>query len=136
MPICVEGANENITKNLIDLGQTISNNVQQVDSAKRKILHLAAVFACNFPNYLYDVAQQLLAANHLDFGLLKPLIAETANKVQSNLPSAVQTGPAVRNDEQTMATHLQMLNDNAFLQQLYQQLSEGIVKMAKSEQRP
>ena len=61
VPLCIEGADESITKVLIELAQTISNNVYRVNSEKRKILHLAAVFACNFPNYLYYAAGQLAA---------------------------------------------------------------------------
>jgi predicted short-subunit dehydrogenase-like oxidoreductase (DUF2520 family) len=132
VPLCIEGADEAITKQLIELGQTISNNIYPVDSAQRKILHLSAVFACNFPNYLYDVAQKILAKHELDFNLLRPLIRETAEKVQHQFPAAVQTGPAVRNDEQTMAAHLQLLDDDVFLQTLYQLLSEGVMKMDKN----
>jgi predicted short-subunit dehydrogenase-like oxidoreductase (DUF2520 family) len=132
VPLCIEGADEAIAKLLIELGQTISNNIYPVDSVQRKILHLSAVFACNFPNYLYYVAQKLLAKNELDFNLLKPLIMETAEKVQQQFPAMVQTGPAVRKDEQTMAAHLQLLEDDVFLQTLYQLLSEGVMKMEKN----
>jgi predicted short-subunit dehydrogenase-like oxidoreductase (DUF2520 family) len=58
VPLCIEGANESITKTLKELAQSISNNVYEIDSTQRKTLHLAAVFACNFPNYLYSVAQE------------------------------------------------------------------------------
>jgi len=132
VPLCIEGADEAIAKLLIELGQTISNNIYPVDSVQRKILHLSAVFACNFPNYLYYVAQKLLAKNELDFNLLKPLIMETAEKVQRQFPAVVQTGPAVRKDEQTMSAHLQLLEDDVFLQTLYQLLSEGVMKMEKN----
>ncbi len=50
VPLCVEGANEAIAKTLKELAQTISNNVYLINSQQRKTLHLAAVFACNFPN--------------------------------------------------------------------------------------
>lgn len=132
VPLCIEGADEAITKTLIELGQTISNNIYRVDSIQRKILHLSAVFACNFPNYLYYVAQNLLAKHELDFNLLRALIAETAEKVQQRLPAAVQTGPAVRNDVQTMAAHEQLLEEDVFLQNLYRLLSEGVMKMEKN----
>jgi predicted short-subunit dehydrogenase-like oxidoreductase (DUF2520 family) len=134
VPLCIEGADEEIAKQLTSLAQTISNNVYQVSSAKRKTLHLAAVFACNFPNYLYGIAQQLLAQQNMDFDMLKPLILETAQKVQSHLPMQVQTGPAIRNDESTMNSHLQLLEGNAQLQQLYGLLSQGIIKL-DNEQR-
>jgi predicted short-subunit dehydrogenase-like oxidoreductase (DUF2520 family) len=129
VPLCIEGADAGITRQIEELAQSISNNIYRVDSAQRKILHLAAVFACNFPNYLYEVARQLLDAKGLDFELLRPLILETAQKVQERLPAQVQTGPAVRNDTGTMNDHLKLLAETPHLQQIYTMLSQGIIKM-------
>jgi predicted short-subunit dehydrogenase-like oxidoreductase (DUF2520 family) len=129
VPLCIEGADEKIISTLNELAYTISQNVYRVNSEQRKTLHLAAVFACNFPNYLYHVSQQLLAEKQLSFDLLRPLILETAEKVHERLPSGVQTGPAVRNDEKTMATHLEQLQQIPDLQEIYKLLSQGIIKM-------
>ncbi|TSD64120.1 DUF2520 domain-containing protein [Inquilinus sp. KBS0705] len=128
VPLCIEGADETITLQLEELARTISNNVYRVNSAQRKVLHLAAVFACNFTNHMYTIAQQLLAQSDMGFDMLRPLIAETADKIKQQAPATVQTGPAVRNDEQTMAAHLQMLNGKPELQQLYTLLSQDIIK--------
>ena len=136
VPLCIEGANELITRELEQLAQTISNNVYRIDSAQRKILHLAAVFACNFPNYLYGIAQQLLAQHNMEFSILRPLILETAQKVQDHLPGEVQTGPAIRNDQTTMTSHLQMLNDMPGLKEIYSLLSQEIIKNIKPERTP
>ncbi len=133
IPVCVEGSDEIITRELEHLAQTISNKVYRVNSGQRKILHLAAVFACNFTNYLYDVALYLLAENNMDFELLRPLILETAEKVQHNLPADVQTGPAIRQDELTMANHLQMLKDEPQLKVIYKLLSQAIITNRKAE---
>ena len=54
---------------------------------------------------------------------------ETAEKVQSADPAKVQTGPAIRNDENTMAMHQQLLKGEPQLQQLYFLLSQGIIKL-------
>jgi predicted short-subunit dehydrogenase-like oxidoreductase (DUF2520 family) len=132
VPLCIEANNEQLEEMLLKLGSTISQSVYKVSSDQRKILHLAAVFACNFPNYLYGIAQNLLKDAQLDFGLLRPLILETAVKVQDQFPAEVQTGPAVRNDQQTMANHLEMLQQNDYLQQVYRLLSDGIIQMNKS----
>lgn len=129
VPLCIEGADEKITSTLNELAYTVSQNVYRINSDQRKTLHLAAVFACNFPNYLYYVSQQLLAEKQLPFDLLRPLILETAEKVQEHLPVNVQTGPAVRNDEKTMDSHLEQLQQNPDLQAIYEQLSQGIIKM-------
>ncbi len=128
VPLCIEGADETITSELKQLAQTISNNVYLVNSAQRKTLHLAAVFACNFPNYLYGVAQQLLEQQQMDFSMLRPLILETAQKVQERFPAEVQTGPAIRNDENTMAMHLLMLENEPDLKTLYSLISQDIIK--------
>lgn len=128
VPLCIEGGDEQITRNLEQLARTISNNVYRVSSAQRKTLHLAAVFACNFPNYLYGAAQRLLSESGMGFEMLRPLILETAQKVQARFPVDVQTGPAVRNDKNTMAIHLQMLNNEPGLAEIYSLLSQEIIK--------
>ncbi|WP_238395274.1 Rossmann-like and DUF2520 domain-containing protein [Mucilaginibacter sp. 14171R-50] len=128
VPLCIEGADENITKTLEELARGISNNVYRVNSAQRKVLHLAAVFACNFTNHLYNIGGQLLAGSGMSFDMLRPLILETADKVKEHLPAGVQTGPAVRNDNLTMQGHLQMLNMQPNLQQIYTLISQDIIK--------
>jgi len=131
VPLCIEGSDEAILSEIKELAQTVSNHVKEVNSANRRILHLAAVFACNFPNYLYAVAQQVLEQHQLPFDLLRPLIMETAEKVQQQLPADVQTGPAVRNDVNSMNKHLELLKNSPVLQQIYELLSQGIIKMDK-----
>jgi predicted short-subunit dehydrogenase-like oxidoreductase (DUF2520 family) len=128
VPLCIEAVNGSMYTDLEQLAATVSNHIYSINSAGRKILHLAAVFACNFPNYLYGVAQQLLANHQMDFNLLRPLILETAQKVQQQVPATVQTGPAVRNDQTTMAAHLQLLQHEPQMQQIYTLLSQGIIK--------
>jgi predicted short-subunit dehydrogenase-like oxidoreductase (DUF2520 family) len=129
VPLCIEAADQDIAKALKELAQGISNSVYNIDSMQRKTLHLAAVFACNFPNYLYNIAQQMLTEHQLNFDLMKPLILETAQKVQTVSPAKVQTGPAVRGDNMTMESHLKLMDGNPWLQQVYTMLSQGIIKM-------
>lgn len=135
VPVCIEGAHDLISSRLRELAQTVSNNVHLINSEQRRQLHLAAVFACNFPNYLYYAAQQLLQQHDLSFDMLRPLILETAVKVQEHLPGDVQTGPAIRNDEKTMAAHLQLLQQKPEQQELYKLLSQEIIKMGDASRR-
>ncbi|MCY1559553.1 hypothetical protein D9M68_966030 [compost metagenome] len=100
-----------------------------MNSERRKILHLAAVFACNFTNHLYTLSAQLLEENELDFDLLRPLILETAEKVQLHNPMEVQTGPAIRGDEKTLTKHNELLVNKPQLLKLYQILSDSIKGM-------
>ncbi|UEG52053.1 DUF2520 domain-containing protein [Mucilaginibacter daejeonensis] len=131
VPMCIEGAYEDLNAMIRELAMSISNNVYDISTDQRKTLHLAAVFACNFPNYLYHVAQELLAADQISFDLIRPLILETALKVQQQLPGNVQTGPAIRNDEHTMQAHSQLLVHRPDLQNIYETLSQAIIKMGQ-----
>lgn len=133
VPLCIEGSDNEVTAQLELLAHTITNDVYRVNSSQRKILHLAAVFACNFPNHLYAIAQTLLAEHQLSFNLLKPLIIETAQKAMESSPVDVQTGPAIRRDEKTMSEHLVFLNQHPQLQQLYEVLSQSIIKMGNEQ---
>ena len=128
IPICLEANNEDTLLNLKKLALKLSKTVVEVNSEKRRILHLSAVFACNFTNHLYAMAEEILAEHQLDFELIRPLILETAAKVQTALPINVQTGPAVRNDEQTMKKHQQLLLQQPQLLEIYKTLSESIKK--------
>lgn len=128
IPICIEANNSDTYKTLQDLAKGISIKVQKVNSEQRKALHIAAVFACNFSNHLYTIADEIVSKNKLSFDLLKPLIQETAEKIKNNPPVKMQTGPAIRGDKKIMKTHLKFLSGNKEYQQLYKLLSQSIEK--------
>ena len=121
VPMLIEGPDT-----LVALAQQLSDNVQRIDSAQRKRLHVAAVFACNFTNHLYAIAETLLAESNLSLDLLKPLIHETAAKIDAGSPADMQTGPAIRKDDAVLAEHLELLKDHKDFQELYYLLSNSI----------
>ncbi|TAH02175.1 MAG: DUF2520 domain-containing protein [Sphingobacteriales bacterium] len=127
VPIAVEGNNQKVEDTLLQIAKSISNLVYKINSNQRKTLHIAAVFACNFTNYFYAIAEDLLQQYNLSFDMLKPLITETANKIIANPPQHVQTGPAKRNDESTMDAHLSALSQHPNYQMLYKLISDAIV---------
>lgn len=127
VPFCIEGNTNQTTQLLIDLATSISNKVYEINSEQRKTLHLAAVFACNFTNYMYSIAEEITTKNNINFEVLKPLIQETAKKIEFQLPKEAQTGPAKRKDQQTIAKHLAMLENNPN-KELYQLITELIQK--------
>lgn len=128
VPLCIEASDADSLAILRKLAESLSNAVYHIDSAKRQVLHLAAAFACNFVNQLYTLSDDLLAKNTLSFELLRPLILETAEKVQHLLPAEAQTGPAVRHDEKTLNRHLELLQGQPELTHIYQTLSDSIKK--------
>ncbi|MDO7744635.1 MAG: DUF2520 domain-containing protein [Pedobacter sp.] len=129
VPLCIEGDQPEVLEKISAIAHLISPMVSEASSEQRRVLHLAAVFACNFSNHLYALSNQLLEKHQLKFDLLKPLILETAQKIQSSLPADVQTGPAVRNDQETLKNHMALLSGSPELLHIYEVLSDSIKKM-------
>jgi len=126
IPFFIEGSSAEQREVLAALASCLSDVVIPADVNMRRKYHLAAVFACNFSNHMFSIAEELLSDAGLSFELLKPLIIETAAKATDMKPKDAQTGPAKRNDKQTMSAHLHMLNMNPSYQDLYRQLSQLI----------
>ena len=126
VPLCVEGNSPVALAKVRALANSLSDCVKEVDSRRRKELHLAAVLVNNFPNFLYMLAEKRLMEHDLNFELLRPLIRETAAKVMHMRPEEAQTGPARRNDESVLGMHRALLKDDRPLLEVYSLLSEAI----------
>lgn len=119
---------------LKQLARSVSEHVFNLTSEQRKVLHLASVFACNFANHCYSIAEDVLKKIGVPFTALLPLIGETTDKVSVLSPLEAQTGPAVREDQVVMNSQLQLLSGNPDLQEIYARMSESIIKF-KSHDR-
>jgi len=131
-PVCIEASNDETLKKIKSLAQSIEGDVHIISSSRRKVLHVAAVFANNFSNHLYFLAEKILAKEKISFGLLRPLIRSTAENVMYRPPSEVQTGPAKRGDEEILKAHLEILKDDPELKTIYELLSSGIRKNVRN----
>ena len=127
IPICLETLVRTDYSLLKNLATRISDRTKRVNSDQRASLHLAAVFVNNFTNQIYRVAQEITESKSAEFDMLKPLILETANKIQDISPYKAQTGPAKRNDKKTIKKHLKAL-DNEHHKAIYKLLTESIKK--------
>ncbi|MBI5218607.1 MAG: DUF2520 domain-containing protein [Bacteroidia bacterium] len=128
VPVCIEGSDKNVEAVLSGLAKCISGAVHTIDSETRSHIHLAAVFACNFSNHMYSVAEDILIKKNMSFDILKPLIEETARKITLQNPREAQTGPAVRDDKNIMEKHLKMLWGAPLYENIYRFVSESILK--------
>ena len=131
VPICLEASNEKTEEQLFKLADTISGNIYMLSSEQRLKVHLAAVFANNFTNHLYALAEKILNQNDLSFDLIRPLIEQTAKNSLRNSPATLQTGPAMRNDKITINKHLKLLEKDKELQKIYKLMTESIYKLNK-----
>ncbi|MGP8216065.1 MAG: Rossmann-like and DUF2520 domain-containing protein [Bacteroidia bacterium] len=126
IPFCIEASTPEVYKQLETLVKELKGKVYNINSSQRAKLHLAAVFANNFTNYLYAVAYNILNGADIPFDVLLPLIHETVNKLQDGNPAKNQTGPAIRNDVKTIKKHRKMLKDNPQYLKLYKLLTQSI----------
>ena len=110
------------------IAKRISQKVFELNDEQRATAHVTAVMVNNFTNYLFTAADEILEKENLPFDLLRPLILETAHKVQSANPKEMQTGPAARGDEATIERHLQFLEKYPDLKPVYELLTERILK--------
>lgn len=124
--VFIEGSDNEVVSRVERLAHSISSKVVYATSEQRCYLHIAAVFACNFPNAVYNMVAELLEKNGLPFDSMLPLIDEAARKVHTMHPREAQTGPAKRGDRNVMNTHKKMLDDE--LSAIYSLLSDYIMK--------
>lgn len=125
VPMGIEGNSEKVVETLKTLAQSISNHVECLNSKQRLQLHIAAVFANNFSNFMYTQAASICENTNIDFQLMLPLINNTIEKLKYNTPNNLQTGPAIRNDFLTIEKHLEHLK-NTQQKELYRTLTKAI----------
>ena len=126
IPVFIEGNSIETEDVIKSLANKLSQRVIRLSSADRKYLHLAAVWACNFTNYCYTVASDILGEHGIPFDVMLPLINETTEKIQKISPKEAQTGPAMREDRNVISKQLELMNGKEDLQELYKMLSKGI----------
>jgi len=127
IPFCIEGNSKAFEKQLVEIAKNLSSNVITMNSEQRKQLHIAAVFACNFSNQMFSIADDLLTEKDIDFKILLPLVKQTIAKLNTNKPKAVQTGPAKRKDIKIIQEHINLIQQED-IKELYQKISNSIIK--------
>lgn len=134
VPILVEANSKNYQKSLFNLGKHISLNVSEMNSEMRRVIHLVAVIVSNFSNLFYDIGYEIAEKYGLPFDLVKPLITQTAKKIENVPPAKVQTGPAKRGDIEIIEKHTALLKSvNPEYANMYKLLSEMIIKRKQNE---
>ena len=127
IPIFFEGSDDLTKKKLQALAHSIANEkVAEAGEDARLKLHVAAVIVSNFTNYLYALAEDYCRKEGIDFKQLLPLIEETANRVKDISPKQAQTGPAIRQDDETVQKHLVLLQNYPPLKKIYVLMTESI----------
>lgn len=131
--IFIEARNEKSKKVVATIAKMLSKRIKSITSEQRLSLHLAAVFAQNFVNHQMHIAQLLLEKNGMKFQLLERLIANYFSQLETETPDKLQTGPAVRSDNNVIKRHLDILQHEPELKSIYKLLTKNIQKMHKHD---
>jgi predicted short-subunit dehydrogenase-like oxidoreductase (DUF2520 family) len=128
IPLCIEANSTRSGSLLMEMANRLSGNVHLINSENRKMLHLSAVFASNFTNFMHVVAEELLDDQKISFDLLRPLIRQTVQNTRMDHLFHYQTGPAVRGDSLVLDQHRALLTSHPAYLELYNMISENIIK--------
>ena len=126
IPFVLQSSNQPIRKKAVSFLKCLTNNVTEATDEQKQILHLSAVLVNNFTNHLFAQSEKLLVENNLSFDIMHPIIQNTVEKLNAAHPSELQTGPAIRHDQQTIEHHLSLLKNSPILQKMYALISKSI----------
>ncbi len=128
LPLVLQAHTTELTHELRELGSALSGRDPTVLSTdrERQLLHLGAVLTQNFGNLLWQLTDELLATDGLDYRTLLPLVTNHLERLTRERPAALQTGPAARGDFGTLAKHRELLAAVPETQRLYRELSAAI----------
>jgi len=129
VPFLIEARSEKFQSELMQLASKISEKVVYANSQDRLHYHISAVFVNNFVNHLFALGKAHNDEHGLDWEVLKPLIHETVAKINSLEPLAAQTGPALRNDQDTIHRHLGELS--GIPKEVYTLITQSIQQSSK-----
>jgi predicted short-subunit dehydrogenase-like oxidoreductase (DUF2520 family) len=128
VPLCIEANSEKNLALVQSFASSLSDHIYRINSGQRKILHLAAVFANNFTNFMLSVSEELLEETGIDPGILEPIIQQTAENYYSGGVFKKQTGPAIRGDKETLREHLDLLSTHPDYQHVYDLITRSIIQ--------
>ncbi len=126
IPFLIDADSPDTLQHIRSFAASLSGKVAYADDVTRMKLHAGAVMVNNFPNYLYTLTQDFCTKENIDFSLLMPLLYETVHRLEQYPAGLMQTGPAMRNDQDTIAKHLSVLEPYPGLAKIYLELSVSI----------
>jgi len=135
IPLFIEASDPDAKHILDNLAGILGARVHFMDLDKRKLIHLAAVFTCNFTNHMFTIGKTMALKAGSDFNVLEPLIRETVEKALEYGPESSQTGPAIRNDQITLKRHLDLLSFSPEFQDIYRHITQSIIGFHKKSEK-
>lgn len=128
LPFLIEASDKQSLEVLKHLAELLMSKVYYADSEKRRLIHLAAVFINNFTNHMLTLGFEIAEKAGSGYEILLPLLKETVSKAIETGPGKSQTGPAIRNDRNTIEKHLELLSFSPELMKVYDEITRSIIQ--------
>lgn len=127
VPILINASSQKNKESLMSFAKIITDIVIECSDDDRRYIHMSAVYVSNFVNIMLQIGGKLLESKNLDVSILEPLVRETINKAFAMNPENSLTGPARRNDKETISKHLMMLENKPEEKKIYELLTNYII---------
>jgi len=126
IPCAIEAGSAHALLLVKNLAHSFSDIVFEAGIAQRQWLHLAAVIGNNFINHLMAIDETICSRQQLPFSILQPILRQTFERTATAAPATLQTGPAARNDMETIAKHLALLAEEPEWAEVYRAITNSI----------
>jgi predicted short-subunit dehydrogenase-like oxidoreductase (DUF2520 family) len=128
LPFFLEASDSMSETILNTITESVGGRAYYADSEQRILVHLAAVFINNFTNHMFTIGNELILRSGFSFEVFEQLIKETISKALEMGPHNAQTGPASRNDLNTIEKHMNLLSFSPEMQCVYREITRSIIK--------
>ena len=113
------------------LASTIGFKAVRIESRNKVLYHLSAVFVCNLLTALMHTGEGIVNRIGIDLMPFFPIIETTLRNIEKKGPLLSLTGPVVRGDAETVASHLEAIKGMEPQESVYRMLSLVALEMAK-----
>ena len=129
IPAAWEASTARAKRYITTMGHSITDNLFEAGIEKRKWLHLSAVIGNNFINHMVAICEDICKEQDLSFDTLQPILQQPFDRLQNHKAKMVQTGPAMRHDEEVIERQIALLESHPDWQELYKAVSSSIENM-------
>lgn len=128
--IFIEGDQEAIPS-LEKIASSLGAKSVRIEGRHKVLYHLSAVFVCNLLCALLYEGEQVMDLIGIDLVPFYPIIEATLRNVETKGPLSSLTGPVIRGDSDTVASHLSAIEGMPLSTSVYRDLSLVALEMAK-----
>ena len=131
VPLLVNASSSFFLEKLTSFANILSDVVLDCNDEDRGVIHLSAVYVCNFVNVMLQIGDRLLENKGFDVSIFESLVKETVDKAFALKPQNALTGPAKRGDIETIERHKTLLNDSIDEKEIYELLTNYIINKCR-----